>query len=231
MSYPLIRACTEGLPLLLQCIYIQDKDGRYLHINDSLEGFGFRKVGAQPDSNCIFGTEWFTPPNIYGIYSTTGGACAWFTTIDGSCVSISRNYKFWQVSVIDTSRNDVYLAMVINNGHHFFNNELNSDGTFQRSTNITYKSRFQITEAVLKTEITDIKYDLDNAVIDTDVPPTIALRTMVKNDSDDTGSQTLAFSYAHCKTGTWSDTRGLTIGTQTSFKADVPLLVEGKVTL
>ena len=227
MSYPLIRTCTEGLPPLPKYIYIQDRDGRYLHTDSSYGGFGFCKVGAQPDSNCIFKAYYYT--NCYGICSTKN--TPWFSTIDGSYVSISNQYNHWRVSVIHTSGNDVYLSMVINNVHHFLNNELNSNGTLQSATNITYKSRFQITEAVLKTEITDIKYDLDNAVIDTDVPPTIALRTMVKNDSDDTVSQTLAFSYAHCKTGTWSDTRGLTIGTQTSFKADVPLLVEGKVTL
>ncbi|KAF8736609.1 hypothetical protein AX14_014264 [Amanita brunnescens Koide BX004] len=229
MSYPLIRACTEGSVLLPKYIYIQDKDGRYLRTDDSWGRFGFGEVGGQPDSNCIFKTEYHSDSDNYDITCTTG-AVAWFTPGDG-WVSLNTGGQGWHVSVIHTSGNDVYLYMVVYNVPRFLYNELNSNGTLPNSTDITYKSRFQVTEAVLKTEITNIEYDLDNATIDDTVPPTIALRTMVQNNSDDNVSQTLAFSYAHCKTGTWSNTLGITVGTQTSVKADVPFLAEGKVTL
>jgi hypothetical protein len=83
---------------------------------------------------------------------------------------------------------------------------------------------FTVSEPIVSKEIVNIDYDLPTAHM-LDVPPIIALNTIIRNDSESADvQQTLAYSYQRSKVGTWNNTAGIELGVATTFSAEVPFI-------
>ena len=213
----------DDLPYVLpQTMYLRDKNGLYLQAfdpNTMSGGITLSDMSEDgPDSSCIWKAE--LDGTGYWISSVSTGK--YWGPVQGDPYMIaSYNTKIKQFNMFHTSGDNVYLSV---DGHYMFNSTTPGTGGLTLSTDITARSCFQVTEAVLKTTISDIQYDIANATADFDTPPIIALVTTVVNDSDDTIAQTLTYSYTRSKTGTWNNTVGATIGASVTFSTELPFV-------
>jgi Clostridium epsilon toxin ETX/Bacillus mosquitocidal toxin MTX2 len=91
-------------------------------------------------------------------------------------------------------------------------------------------SRFAVGDVFVKKEITDMKYELAAASI-ADESPLHTLADTVDNTLDTPIEKVLSWRYTKSEVGTWNNAVGISVGAEIEFKAGVPFLAEGKITV
>jgi Clostridium epsilon toxin ETX/Bacillus mosquitocidal toxin MTX2 len=85
-------------------------------------------------------------------------------------------------------------------------------------------------DPVVGYEISSIDYDVNAAKILQSGPAEL-YRQIVRNDTKETQSSTISGSKSVAETSGWSDSLAVKVGVSTSFKAGVPFIADGKVTV
>jgi hypothetical protein len=93
-------------------------------------------------------------------------------------------------------------------------------------TSIDKYCEFKIEEPIIKKEIININYDINNAVIK-QTSPEIAARQYVENNSHDSSTiSRLGYSYKKSETGTWNNTVGVELTLGMEFSAGIPFVAD-----
>jgi hypothetical protein len=209
--------------LLPKWVYIKDMDGLYLSVRSSPTNRTLTFRSGEPDLSCAFGAtvaNWnsssykFLGSNGNNIMRWTNEFSRWY-----SCDVIA---SFPHFQVITSTGNFVYLKdNMIPTG--FKSSVLNANGAPLARDFINESSRFEILQAAVKNEITDVKYDIPGGKV-LEAAPLIALSTSVRNDSNGDVNQTLTYSFEKWSVGTWNNAAGTEIGSKATFTAGVPFI-------
>ena len=219
---------TRGAVLLPKWVYIKNRDGHYLSLpkiqSSKYSTITFRKV--DPDIDCIFEAIG-TNPGWYKL------RCARFE------IYIMRYYNDWYstqsdsipaFNVITSTGNAVYLQDSYGPSR-FMSGDMASNpdyfGAPLAREYINESCQFEILQAAIKNEITDVEYDIPGGKVH-GAAPIIALSASVRNDSDGDVNQTLTYAYEKWSVGTWNNSAGIEIGAKTTFKAGVPFVASAE---
>ena len=206
--------------ILPKWVYIKDRHGRYLAVRDGpvYATITFRQ--GDPDLNCAFEA---IPTGSRYMFKARSGKCimryysGWYSSDSGTTPSFQ---------IITSTGNRVYLKDSYGPSL-FMSDELNDKGAPVAHDYINESSQFEILQAAIKNEITDVKYDIPGGKV-REAVPLIALSTSVRNDSDGDVNQTLSYAYEKWSVGTWNNTAGIEIGAKTTFKAGVPFVTSAE---
>jgi len=218
---------TDDPILLPECFFLQDHHGFYLRVDTNLDyQLTLSAEDYEPDLSCAFKAVPNGDAEFCICSLLTGNYWNVWQIGPGSANTIACSGQFGDASFsfVYTGKDCIYLHC----DEWYISDKQRKPIDGKTGGLLAYdyiyriRSRFLVSEAVLKTEITDVVYDIPSADIST-APPTVALITTVRNDtSTDNLTEILGYTYTRSTVGTWNNTLGVTIGTTFTFKAGVP---------
>ena len=207
----------RGPIILPQFITLADEVGHYMTY-DSPDSLICNKT--EPDADCTFEVI-HSSGEIISLKGSNGKTINLFYASWFRCGGTGGGCGF---EVIHNSDNQIYLHSYTNPSAYLTNRQNTEYGGIAASSYAGYDSLFTVSEPIISKDIYDVVYDLPKTVM-TNVPPTIALSTTVRNDSRTTEVlQTLTYSYTRSKVGTWNNVAGIEVGAEASFSAGVPFI-------
>lgn len=211
-------------PHLLDRIFLRRiSDGCYYSAGgDSTSNIVWSKV---PSSRCELTVEYSSNQDQFYLRSHYGSRFQYHHQKSGHIVHISNKKYNPKLDILFTlidikDKKDTYV--ILSSRKTFIHPRVNEKGRLILGG---YDgAHVQLVDAALKRTITDISFKMQSAKI-TQLTPQIALKTTLRNDSDAVLQQRLSFSYVVSHVGSWSDSRGSSLGAT----GEVPILVDGKV--
>ncbi|KAF8171631.1 hypothetical protein K438DRAFT_1982049 [Mycena galopus ATCC 62051] len=85
-----------------------------------------------------------------------------------------------------------------------------------------------VDQPILGKEIIDSEYNTNTSTI-TDVPPTVAIKAVVKNHTEVPQTAKINWSETKSGIGTWNTTGGVEIGTKVTFSAGAPVIFKTEI--
>ena len=226
--------------ILPSFITLCDNGGRYLEVEKpvqegcffcdthTLEKLCCKKL--EPDANCTFevirhsdGRISFKGPHgkiVQQMGSSVNDTWFGYTW----CPRVSPVSCDAVFDIVRVQGNQIYLHASTPVATFMTSRQLSNIIGVDGSTHASNDCLFTVSEPIISKEIVSIDYDLPKALM-SDVPPTIALSTTIRNDSESADvQQTLAYSYQRSKVGSWNNTAGIELGVATTFSAEVPFI-------
>ena len=220
------KAGLNAAILLPKWVYIKDRHGRYLSVRSgpTYGTLTFRSGGSVPDLNCAFeAVPYYTASALYTFSGRNGYDIMRYYNDWYSCDGAKRYHFF---NVINSNGNRVYLKDNYA-PTRFISDQLGSTGAPVAHDYINESSEFEILQAAVKNEITDVKYDIPGAKV-REAAPLIVLSTAVFNNSDVDIEKTLEYSFEKWTVGTWNNAAGIEIGAKATFEAGVPFVASAE---
>ncbi|KAK0434816.1 hypothetical protein EV421DRAFT_1740654 [Armillaria borealis] len=220
-TQPIPRRDPDTTYLLPKWVYIRDRNGRYLSVRSGPVYGTLTFRGGDADITSAF--QAVPQGSRYSFQGSNSNYVMRYYNDWYSCDGGTGGISILSFQVITSTGNYIYLK----DPSRFPSSDLDANGRPIAYDYIKDSSRFEIVQAAIKNEIFDVNYDISGAQI-REATPVIALSTSVRNDSDGDASQTLTYSYAKSKVGTWNNTAGVTLGVSTTFSAGVPFVASAE---
>ncbi|EJF66437.1 hypothetical protein DICSQDRAFT_158296 [Dichomitus squalens LYAD-421 SS1] len=243
--------------ILPEYVYFKNPDGKYLkHLPNNIGWYGLKWEPTKPDLDTRF--KIVQIPDHPGKFYVTGPAEDYYTTVynhknSGSTKLYDTDQSklpsnapspypdaLWRI--VSLGGDDIYLirnatydrptVFLSNNDNQRYKLwDHNNDSWLDVVRTTTYandSNKIKVERAALKTEVYDVKYNVEDADL-VELQPTIAIEKVLENNTGSEGSQSVAYTYTKSDEGTWNNVAGIELGQSFEFDAKVPFVAKGKL--
>ncbi|TBU44121.1 hypothetical protein BD309DRAFT_959059 [Dichomitus squalens] len=243
--------------ILPEYVYFKNPDGKYLKcLPNKIGWYGLKWESTQPDLNTRF--KIVQIPDHPGKFYVTGPSENYYTTVSNYRSILSIKYydadqqklplnapspypdALWRI--VSLGGDDIYLihnatcdceTVFLSNhvGLYFKLWEHNDDSWLYVVHTTTYandENKIKVESAALKTEVYDVKYNVDDADF-IELQPTIAIEKVLENNTGSEGSESVEYTYTKSEEGTWNNVAGIELGQSFTFKAEVPFIASTEI--
>ena len=214
--------------ILPQFITLSDHEGNYMTV---LPHGGLFCDKPEPDADCTFEVIRLSDDRI-SLKGANGKIVNQIaSSVDNTWFRCAGDKGGAPFHVIHLPGNEIYLHSWTTMESFVTTRELTDKLALAGTTYAGPECVFTVSEPIVSKEVVTVVYDLPKALT-WDVPPVIALKTTIRNDSQISDIQeTVAYSYQRSKVGTWNNTAGVEIGAEPSFSVGVPFVASADFTL